>query len=103
MTIDCFARQLHDRATRGETLSAEEQRQLENWYLSQDIAEHQALGLAAGEKALASLQAQIDAALAQLTLTTKHIQEVASENENLRRQIAALRRQLASVLEMQSA
>ena len=50
MVSDDFIKQLHDRATRGEILSAEEQKQLENWYASQDSAESKALGLAAGEK-----------------------------------------------------
>jgi hypothetical protein len=44
MISDDSAKQLHDRATRGETLSAEEQKQLENWYASQDTAESKMLG-----------------------------------------------------------
>lgn len=64
---------------RGETLSAEEQKRLENWYASQDTAESKALGLAVGEKTLASLQAQVDAALVQLMTVTKRIQEIASD------------------------
>jgi regulator of replication initiation timing len=76
---------------------------LENWYASQDAAERKALGLAAGEERLASLQAQVDAALAQLTSVTKRVQETASENETLRREIATLRRRLVSVLGAQPA
>lgn len=94
MIADDIARKLHDKSSRGETLSAEEQKELENWYASQDTAESKILGLTTGEKMVASLQAQIDAALAQLTTVAKRIQEVASENETLRREIATLRRQL---------
>ena len=101
MVSDDLAKQLHDRATRGETLSTEEQRQLESWYASQDTTESKALGLATGEKTLATLQAQVDAALAQLMAVAKRIQEIASENETLRREIATLRHQLVYLLEAQ--
>ncbi len=103
MISDNLAKQLHDRATRGETLSAGEQTQLENWHAREDNAENRALGSAVAEKTLATLQAQVDAALAQLMTVAKRIQEVASENETLRREIAALRRQLAQLLTPQSA
>jgi len=84
-------------------LSAEEQKQLENWYASQDSAESKALSPVADEKTLASLQAQVDVALARLMIVTKRIQEVASENETLRREISTLRRQLVDLLEAQPA
>ncbi|MCL4528812.1 MAG: hypothetical protein M1282_05315 [Chloroflexi bacterium] len=103
MISDDITRKLHDRSSRGETLSAEEQEQLQDWYASQDTAESKMLGLTTGEKTVASLQAQIDAALAQLTTVAKRIQEVASENETLRREIAALRRQLVQRLGAQPA
>lgn len=103
MISDNLAKQLHDRATRGETLSAEEQTQLENWYAREDNAENRALGSTVADKTLTTLQAQVDAALAQLMTVVKRIQEVASENESLRREIAALRRQLAHLLTPQSA
>lgn len=95
MASDELGKQLHDRATRGEVLSAEEQAQLENWYATQDRAEMDELGLTVTEKTLTALQAQVDAALAQLATVTRRIQEIAAENEALRREIAALRRQLA--------
>jgi len=79
MVPDDLARQLHDRATRGESLSAKEQAHLENWYAVQDSAESQKLGLTVTERKLATLQAQVDAALAQLTAVTKRIQETAAE------------------------
>jgi len=103
MISDDQAKQLHDRATRGEPLSAEEQAQLEKWYALQDNAESRALGLTAAEKTPATVQAQVDAALAQLTTVTKRIQEIAVENESLRREITTLRRQLVHLLGPQPA
>ncbi len=103
MISDHIARELHDRLSRGETLLAEEQKQLENWYASQDAAESKILGLATSEKTAASLQAQVDATLTQLITVTQRIQAVASENETLRREIATLRRQLVQRLGTQPA
>jgi peptidoglycan hydrolase CwlO-like protein len=94
MISDDLGKQLHDRATRGETLSTEEQRLLEEWYVEQDRIEMTELGLATETEMVASLQSQVDSALAQLTAVTKRIQEIAEENETLRREIAALRQQL---------
>lgn len=86
VTIPEQVKQLHDRASRGEMLTTAERAELEEWYATQDAAESKDLGLNAAEKTLASLQAQIDAALVQLMTVTKRIQEVASENELLRRE-----------------
>jgi len=45
MVSDEIGKQLHNRATRGEVLSAEEQAHLEEWYATQDRAEADQLGL----------------------------------------------------------
>jgi hypothetical protein len=96
-------KQLHDKATRGEGLSAEEQARLENWYALQDQIEGQTLGLPTHEKTATTLQAQVEAALTQLMTVTNRIQQVAAENEALRRKITALRRQLAGSATLQPA
>ena len=95
MISDDLARQLHDRATRGESLSADDWAQLKDWYALQDSAESSLLGLTVAGATPATLQAHVDVALAQLMTVTKRIQEVAAENKALRSDIAALRRQLA--------
>lgn len=98
MVSDDLPKQLHNRATRGESLSAEEQAHLEDWYAGQDSTESQELGLTVTERQLATLRAQVDATLTQLMTVTKRIQETAVENETLRAEIATLRRQLARQL-----
>ena len=95
MISDDRARQLHDEATRGKSLSAEEQSLLEDWYAIQDRAESNTLGLAADETTLTTLQSQVEATLIQLVTVTKHIQDIASKNKTLRRETAILRHQLA--------
>ena len=92
MVSDDLGRQLHDRATRGELLSVEEQSLLKDWYVLQDSAESDALNL--NKDTLATLQTQVEEALTQLTIVTKRIQEVASENKALKREIVELHRQL---------
>jgi hypothetical protein len=87
MVSNDLAKQLHSRATQGESLSDEEQAQLNEWYALQDKAENEILGITEHEKTLADTQAQVDAALAQLTVVTNRIQQISSENEALRREI----------------
>lgn len=94
MGTEDLAKQLHDRATRGKALSPEEQSVLENWYALQDSAEQGTLVLTTNEKNLAALHNQVEAMLTQLTIVTKRIQEIAAENEVLKREIALLHRQL---------
>jgi len=90
-----LGKQLHARAVRGETLSSEEQAQLEGWYAAQDRAETARLSSNTSAKTVESLQAEIDSALAQLADTIKRIQEISAENAALRRENTALLRQLA--------
>lgn len=103
MISDDTARKLHDRFSRGDLLSAEERKQLQDWYASQDAAESRLLGLTPSEKIVTSLQSQVDAALAQLTTVSERIQKIAAENETLRREIVALRHQVMQRLGAQPA
>ena len=99
MVTDTLGQHLHDRATRGEGLSAEERAQLDEWYAAKDASEAKELGLnGATNSVAAELQAQIDAALAQLSSITRRIQEIAAENDKLRQEIAALRRQVPQLV-----
>jgi len=103
MTSDDLAKQLHDRETRGQMLPPEERADLDDWYAREDAAESMALGHRAAERTSEALQAEVDGALTQLATVVMRIQEVSSENESLRREIAALHRQLPQLLSGQPA
>ena len=91
---DELGRQLHDRATRGEELSKEDQILLDAWYEAQDRAEMKSLNLAATDEAKTTkLQKEIDSVLIQLRTSTKRIQEITRENDMLRQEIARMRYQ----------
>jgi hypothetical protein len=87
--------QLHDKATRGETLSAEESARLQEWYARLDREEVATLDKAFPSTSVAEVHTQIEAALAQLATVTQHIQALTAENAALRREIVSLQAQLA--------
>jgi len=93
--IDDRMQQLHDKATRGEILSEAEQAQLNAWYAMQDAAESQFLAEAEPSQSLADLQADVQAAVAQLRAATLRIQDLSAQNEAIRQEVTALQRQLA--------
>ena len=103
MSNDNLAKQLHDKSTRDESLSAEEYLVLENWYTTQDSAESAMLGMVEDAEEVSSLQSQIESTLAQLTVVTTRIQKIASENDALRREVGHLRQQLTHQPAMQFA
>jgi len=57
MHMNKRAKELHDLATRGKTLTPEEQQMLLAWYAEQDRAESEALHLPGQEAAIATLTA----------------------------------------------
>ncbi len=94
---------LHDRATRGEQLTAAEQVQLDHWYAELNRQESQAIfgqdeppvSLATAQNRLIQLQDQVDESLAHLNLTMQRLQEVAAQNKQLRSENALLRIKVA--------
>jgi len=96
MISDESGRKLHDLATRGGALSADERTQLEAWIAAQDQAEGNLLSPKRTEPALTDLRAQVDAALEQAGSVTRTIQRLFSENESLRGENDALRNRLAA-------
>lgn len=97
MIANELGQQLHDRATKGESLSAEEQMQLEQWYSHLDLLEGEIINRTAPSDPIFKLQEKIDVTLAGLLAVTKRIQEIAAENDCLRREIATLQQQLAQL------
>ena len=92
---DDLGQKLHDRATRGEKLTPEEESQLEAWYAAHDAAESRELAKLAVDDQDASLETQIRATLTQIVRVTQQIQDNLAENATLRKEIASLRLQLA--------
>ena len=84
--------QLHDRATRGAVLSPDEQAELDAWYDAMDREEAAALVGSRDDESLVVLRAQVRASTRELRAVTKRIEELAAENERLRREIAASQR-----------
>lgn len=79
---DELGKQLHDRATRGEELSQEDQILLDAWYEAQDRAEMNGLNLTVTDEAKTiKLQKEIDSVLIQLRTATKRIQDITREKE----------------------
>ncbi len=85
---------LHLRRSLGETLTADEQSDIDAWYEEHDRAEAMALGLSSEANDLTLLKQQVDAILERIVTTSLSIQTMANENEALRRENQALRHQL---------
>ena len=96
MLSDEAAKRLHDRRTRHEALSDEEQLELERWYAAQDQAEDDELGTVASKACTDALTEEIEAVTSQLAAVTSDIKRIAGENAQLRRETAALRQQLTA-------
>ncbi|MFV9505249.1 MAG: hypothetical protein AB4911_11865 [Oscillochloridaceae bacterium umkhey_bin13] len=87
-------RALHDRATRGKTLTADEQAQLEAWYAMQDAAETVLLGDLSAPDDLRDLQAGVEQAITHILATSRRIRELDVQNTGLRFEIAELQQRL---------
>ena len=96
MISDEVGQQLHDRASRGGTLSAEERQQLDEWLSAQDQVEGATLSPQDADPALADLRGRVDAALEQVGAVTRNIQRLSEDNDSLRRENTSLRRRLAA-------
>ena len=95
MVADEVALALHDRATRGATLSGEEQAQLDQWYAAQDNAEQVILRSATASSAAQDLQSQVRVVLERCIALAQYIQELSNHNDVLRRDVARLRQHVA--------
>jgi predicted RNase H-like nuclease (RuvC/YqgF family) len=89
MVSDEVGMKLHDRATRGQTLTAEEQALLQAWYDQGDRAEAEMLA-----RNQAVWQTRIQETLAQIAQLVRMNEELAAQNDELRAEIAMLRQLL---------
>lgn len=88
------AQRLHDRATRGEALTAEEHGALEQWYAREDRAEAALFESLPATPEQGRLHGQVQATLDQLGVVTARIQALSVENDAVRRENADLRQRL---------
>lgn len=89
-----YLQHLHDKATRGVALSAEEQSQLEVWYTEQDQDENALLESTRSSENLTPLHTEVGTVIEQLVTASQRIQELTAQNEALRQEIDALQHQL---------
>jgi hypothetical protein len=89
---------LHDRATRGVELTAEEQAQLNEWYAEQDRAEAAVLPRPTSAQPLDALYDQVNRVMVKLGDMIRRIQTLSAENDAARKEIAELQRRLTSKL-----
>ncbi len=91
---DQLGQQLHDRATRGQRLSTEEQKQLEAWYAEMDRAEAANLGVDK-ESPEDGLPARIERTLAEIASATRRIRELDRRAREIEQENGALRVRLS--------
>lgn len=103
MVPDAIGQKLHDRATRGAALTAEEQEQLQNWYTRLDQEEMVQLQTAPDPTRLTELQSRVQQVTAQVVVQAQRIAALTAENAQLRQEIAALQRLLTAKLAGQPA
>jgi hypothetical protein len=103
MTPEEAGQKLHDRATRGETLTAEEQELLRRWYTHHDQEEMAQLNAAPVPSPLADLQSRVQQATAQVVEQARRIETLTAENAQLRQEVASLQRLLSARLAGQPA
>lgn len=95
MISDDLGKPLHDRATRGQPLSAEERELLAEWYRRLDDEEARQFARAAAVPShTQALREQVSAILAQIVEVAQHIQTLNNENDALRNEIALLEQRL---------
>ena len=85
---------LHDKRTRGLSLSEEEQTSLNAWYARLDQEESRMLNSVVASDRVSVLHGQIQAAQTELLSVTQRIQATTVENSRLQEEIATLQGQL---------
>ncbi|MEM8637827.1 MAG: hypothetical protein AAGG51_03280 [Cyanobacteria bacterium P01_G01_bin.54] len=98
MIPDPIGQALHDRFTRGQTLTPAEQTQLDAWYAQQDAAEAELLTIPPIANDLDLLQERINQTFTQLQILSQRIQTLATENAAIRQENKLLLKQLTQLV-----
>jgi hypothetical protein len=88
---------LHDRATRGSPLTADEEAALAAWYRGHDRLDDRLGGVDSSER-LAALDEQLAEALVRLSAAGERVRALAERNDEIRRENDALKRLLEPLL-----
>jgi len=96
MTSDTIA-DLHDRLTRGESLSEEEYQAVQAWYAEQDQLERSLINRQQSSDVIAQLQQEISQTAHQLEIITQQMTTTISANTALRQEISRLQARLAQL------
>ena len=99
MSVNDVALALHDKATRGMTLSAEEQIERDQWYAGQDQTERVILKAGTSSSVVHELQTQVTAALERCVTLAQRIQDLSHDNDVLRRDVAQLGKHMTRLLQ----
>lgn len=97
MIPDEMGQKLHDRATRGVTLTAEEQELLRCWYAHHDQEEMAQLSATPAPSRLGDLQSRVQQATAQVVVQAQRIEALTAENAELHQEIVSLQRLLSAM------
>ncbi len=92
MIPDEIGQRLHDRATRGESLSAEERAILDSWYARQDTEEGE-LFAAGRSGSKTALRERIKDTLTRMSMLTGKMQDVLAESKQLQDELVAIIRE----------
>jgi archaellum component FlaC len=102
MENDDLMKILHDRATRGESLSKNETAQLAAWYERLDKIESEMLNKNVAQNSLRQRNRQIQTVLSEISEFTSKIQKISLENEKIRRENESLREKLTEKLALKT-
>jgi len=94
MIADQIGQELHDKETRGASLSSQERAQLDAWYRQKDAAESQSNSRNPDSGTVEVLRGQLSQALDQVKSMAQGIQELARANDALLQETVALRQRL---------
>lgn len=87
---------LHDRVTRGETLSADEQARLNIWYEAEDLLESATFSQNPTSDFSGDLREKVAEAFARLSVAAHETEKLTAQNEILRQENNRLRQQLVN-------